>query len=149
MISPAKFQPPNPSITASNCIPHILGIWWPEIISNQELQERTGQSDINVEIKRRKYGWIGHTLRKSENEICHSALEWNPQGKRSRGCPKATWRRTVKNVGESLLANYELKPTTVYDGGSLWTAYVPDGIWRICMYVCNCIPRFWSFQRYV
>jgi hypothetical protein len=38
-------------------------------------------------------------------------------------------------VGESLLANYELKPTTVYDGGSLWTAYVPDGIWQICMYV--------------
>jgi hypothetical protein len=47
------------------------------------------------EIKRRKYGWIGHTLRKSQNEICHSALEWNPQGRRSRGRPKATWRRTV------------------------------------------------------
>jgi hypothetical protein len=26
------------------------------------------------------------------------------------------------------LANYELKPTTVFDGESLWTAYVPDGI---------------------
>ncbi len=36
-----------------------------------------------------------------------------------------------------LLANYELKPTTVYDGGSLWTAYVPDGIWRICMYMVS------------
>jgi hypothetical protein len=34
-----------------------IGIWWPEIISNQELWEKTGQSDINVEIKRRKYGW--------------------------------------------------------------------------------------------
>ncbi len=38
-----------------------------------------------------------------------------------------------KNVGVSLLANYELKRTTVFDGGSLWTAYVPDGIWRICI----------------
>jgi hypothetical protein len=37
----------------------------------------------------------GHTLGKSPNEICHSVLEWNPLGKRSRGRSKATWRRTV------------------------------------------------------
>jgi hypothetical protein len=58
---------------------------------------------------RKKYGWIGHTLRKSQNEICHSVLEWNPQGRRSRGRPKATWRRTV-------LAECELKPETAIDG---------------------------------
>jgi hypothetical protein len=79
----------------NRCLRNILGMWWPRIITNQELWERTEQSDINVEIKRRKYGWIGHTLRKSQNEICHSALEWNPQGRRSRGRPKTTWRRTV------------------------------------------------------
>jgi hypothetical protein len=77
------------------CLPNILGIWWPRIITNQELWEKTGQSELDVEIKRRKYGWIRHTLRKSQNEICQSALEWNPQGKRSRGRPKATWRLTV------------------------------------------------------
>ncbi len=87
----------------NRCLRNILGICWPRIITNQELWERTGQSEIDVEIKRKKFGWIGHTLRKSQNEICHSALEWNPQGRRSRGRPKATWRRTV-------LANYELKP---------------------------------------
>ncbi len=79
----------------NRCLRNILGIWWPRKITNQELWERTGQSDINVEIKRRKFGWIGHSLRKSQNEISHSALEWNPQEKRSRGRPKATWRRTV------------------------------------------------------
>jgi hypothetical protein len=80
----------------NRCLRNILGIWWPRTITNQELWERTGQSDINVEIKRRKFGWIGHTLRKSQNEICHSVLEWNPQGKRSRGCSKATWRSWKK-----------------------------------------------------
>ncbi len=79
----------------NRCLRNILGIWWPQKITNQELWEKTGQSKIYVEIKRRKYGWIGHTLRKSQNEICHSVLEWNPQGRRSRGRPKATWRRTV------------------------------------------------------
>ncbi len=79
---------------------------------------KTGQSEIDVEIKRRKYRWIGHTLRKSQNEICHSVLEWNPQGRRSRGRPKATWRRTV-------LANYELKPEIATDGSWRRMAYAP------------------------
>jgi hypothetical protein len=48
---------------------NILGIWWPGIITNQKLWEITGQPDINVQIKRRKFGWIRHTLRKIENEI--------------------------------------------------------------------------------
>jgi hypothetical protein len=37
---------------------------------------------------------------------------------------------SLRNVGENLLANYELPPTTMFDGEALWTAYVPDGIWR-------------------
>ncbi len=82
-------------VFVNRCLRNIFGILWPEIISNEELWERTGQSEIDVEIKRRKYGWIGHTLRKSQSEICHSALEWNLRGRRSRGRPKATWRRTV------------------------------------------------------
>jgi hypothetical protein len=76
---------------------------------------RTGQSKIYIEIMQRKYGWIGHTLRKSQNEICHIALEWNPQGRRSRGRPKATWRRTVlaecgkTSFGESMSYGYKVK----------------------------------------
>jgi hypothetical protein len=102
----------------NRCLRNIIGIWWSKIISNEELWERTGQSKIDVEIKRRKYGWIKHTLRKSQNEICHGVLEWNPQGRRSRGRPKATWKRTV-------LANYELKPETAIDGSWRRMAYAP------------------------
>jgi exonuclease III len=79
----------------NRCLRNILGIWWPRKITNQLLWEKTGQSSINVEIKRRKFGWIGHTLRRNETEIPHSALEWNPQGSRRPGRPKNTWRRTV------------------------------------------------------
>jgi hypothetical protein len=44
---------------------------------------------------KRKWGWLGHTLRKPIDDITRQALEWNPQGKRSRRRPKNTWRRTV------------------------------------------------------
>ena len=79
----------------NRCLRNVLGIWWPNVISNQDLWKRTNQNNINLEIKRRKYGWIGHTLRKDPEEICHQALEWNPQGSRRQGRPKTTWRRTV------------------------------------------------------
>ena len=77
------------------CLKMILNISWPEVISNDELWGRTHQSRIEESIKRRKWKWIGHTLRKPENNITCSALEWNPQGFRRRGCPRQSWRRSV------------------------------------------------------
>jgi len=70
----------------------IIGIFWPNVITNEELWARTGQEDVETTIKRRKWKWIGHTLRKAPNNITRMAMEWNPQGRRSRGRPKQ-WRR--------------------------------------------------------
>ena len=73
----------------------ILNIRWPEVISNEELWGRTNQSHIEESIKRRKWKWIGYTLRKPENNITRSALEWNPQVFRRRGRPRQSWRRSL------------------------------------------------------
>jgi hypothetical protein len=43
----------------------------------------------------RKWKWIGHTLRKDQNNITRQGLDWNPQGKRRMGRPRVTWKRTV------------------------------------------------------
>ena len=79
----------------NKCLRKILKIYWPKVISNKELWERTGQKTIGEEILRRKWRWIGHTLRKGDNNIAKEALEWNPQGIRKRGRPVNTWRRSV------------------------------------------------------
>ncbi len=55
----------------------------------------TEQERINIQIRRRKWGWIGHTLRKTNCNVIKQALRWNPQRKRSRGRPRNSWRRTV------------------------------------------------------
>jgi len=44
----------------------------------------TGQININKEIRMRKSGWIGHTLRKDDSEPCKAALQWNAEGTRGR-----------------------------------------------------------------
>jgi hypothetical protein len=48
-----------------------------------------------LQVRKRKRGWLGHRLRKTPVDLTTQALEWNPQGKRRRGRPKNTWRRTM------------------------------------------------------
>jgi len=79
----------------NKCLRSIMGIHWPEVMTNEELWTTTEQERINVQIRRRKWGWIGHTLRKTNCNVTKQALRWNPQGKRSRECPRNSWRRTV------------------------------------------------------
>ncbi len=87
------------------CLRRILGIWWPNRISNQELWEQTNQIPPINQLKKRKWTWIGHTLRKGSGNITRKALQWNPQGKRKRGRPRNTWRRSweeeVRRMGHS------------------------------------------------
>jgi hypothetical protein len=51
--------------------------------------------NIYVLIRRRKWGWIGHTLRKPPANVTRQALDWNPQGKRKVGRPRQMWRRRI------------------------------------------------------
>ena len=79
----------------NNCLGRILNIRWPEKISNKELWQKTNQPPGEEELKRRKWMWIGYTLRKPKHNITRQALQWNPQGKRGRGRPRNTWRRVL------------------------------------------------------
>jgi hypothetical protein len=45
----------------STCLRRILNIRWPERITNEELWRLAKQDPINMQIRRRKWGWIGHT----------------------------------------------------------------------------------------
>jgi hypothetical protein len=67
------------------------------VISNEELWRRTREIEMFMQIKRRKWNRIEHTLGKGHEAIEGEALDWNPQGKRRRGRPRHTWRRTVHN----------------------------------------------------
>ncbi|CAH8493033.1 unnamed protein product [Schistosoma haematobium] len=80
----------------NSCLRKILNIHWPDTISNSFLWERTNQLPAEEEIRKRRWKWIGHTLRKSSNCITRQALTWNPEGKRKRGRPKNTLRRIIE-----------------------------------------------------
>jgi len=79
-----------------------MNIKWTDKITNEELWRITHQKSIDNQIKRRKWNWIGHTLRKETGEIEKTALDWNPQGYRRRGRPQRTWRRTIQDEIRSI-----------------------------------------------
>jgi len=80
-----------------------MNIKWTDKITNEELWRITKQKPIEIHIKRRKWNWIGHTLRKEARAIEKTALDWNHQGYIRRGRPKRMWRRTaedeIRNIG--------------------------------------------------
>ena len=77
------------------CLRRILRIGWEDHISNIEVHQRTGISFIIDEIMKRRWRWLGHILRMDKMRLPSSALKWTPPGKRRRGRPMGTWRRTM------------------------------------------------------
>ena len=79
----------------NRCLRKICRIFWPERISNEELHRVTKSNSIVLEIKSRRFRWLGHVFRMAQDRIPKVALGWTPAGKRKKGRPKTTWRRTV------------------------------------------------------
>lgn len=79
----------------NKCLRSIMDIHWPEVIRNEDLWARTEQEQIDIQIRRLKWGWIGHTLRKPNSNVTRHARKWNPQGKRKQGLLRNSLRRTV------------------------------------------------------
>ena len=74
----------------------ILKIRWQDRVSNEEIWRRTGMGGIVLEVKRRRWTWLGHVLRMKKGRHPLEALSWAPPGKRNRGRPLGTWRRTIE-----------------------------------------------------
>ena len=80
----------------NKCLRRILKIFWPNTISNAELHTRTGVKPIHDTIRQHRWRWLGHVCRMPHSSLPRTALHWTPQGKRSRGRPKETWRRSIE-----------------------------------------------------
>ena len=76
----------------NRCLRRIMNVKWSDKVSNNTLWTKTNQLPVEIEIKRRKLRYIGHSLRKPTSSITRQALTWNPQGKIKIGRPRNTWR---------------------------------------------------------
>ena len=80
----------------NTCLRRICKIFWPNRISNEDLFIRTNSRNIVEDIKERRLRWVGHVMRMDSRRIPKVALRWTPPGRRGRGRPKTTWRRSME-----------------------------------------------------
>ena len=74
--------------------------------SNDELLEKW----YSYQLRRRKWNWIDHTLRKPSFEPYRNALEWNPQGGKWRRKLTMSWTRSLDiGIGNCRLTGKKLK----------------------------------------
>ena len=71
-------------------------------MTNEEVRRRSGMETISIQIKRRRWKWLGHVLRMENTRHVKLAITWTPEGKRKRGRPKETWRRTIERERQDL-----------------------------------------------
>ena len=83
------------------CLRRILYISHGDHVSNDEIIRKTKSDTLIKMITTRRLKLAGHIIRTGDNRCAKTALSWVPSnGKRKRGRPRITWRRTFKNDSE-------------------------------------------------
>ena len=120
------------NVFQNRCLRRILKIKWQDKVTNRELLERANIERLSEEVRRRRWRFIGLILRKNPDNDCATALSWAPEGKRKRGRPKTTWRRTVERertkAGWQSWKRCEQQHTTGTIGELMCRPYAPR--WR-------------------
>jgi len=99
----------------NKCLLRIMKVFWPNMIMNMELRKRAGANSIAETIALRRWRWLGHVCRMAPDSLPRVALRWTPQGKRNRGRPKETWRRTVERELKNRGLTLQTAPATAAD----------------------------------
>ena len=72
----------------------IVNVHWPDKIINNDLWAKIDQEPVVKWIKRRKWSWLGDTLRSNVNSIAKQALQWTPQGQNKRATTEYLEKRS-------------------------------------------------------
>ena len=74
----------------------ILKIYRPMRITNEQIRTRAGIETKSMQVVRRRWKRLDHVLRMGHQSYPQIAVTLVPEGKRNRGRPRETWRRTVE-----------------------------------------------------
>ena len=77
------------------CLRRILRISYRDHVTNEEVLKRAKSNPLSSTVTERRLKFAGHTLRRPRHCHANVAMRWIPPGgKRKRGRPRKTWRRT-------------------------------------------------------
>jgi len=85
------------NVFQQRCLRKILNVSYRDRITNQAILTRSKVDSLATTVEKRRLSWLGHLLRMNYSRYATKALSWTPEGRRKRGRPKNTWRRTIEN----------------------------------------------------
>ena len=83
-------------------ISSIMNIKWNEFRRSDEIRDMSGQPLVTTVIRKKRWRYVGHTLRRNDQRISKQALKWDAKGSRKRGRPKETLKRTLLREAENI-----------------------------------------------
>ena len=87
----------------------IIKIKFPYKIKNEHLYKITNENIWTNIIKQRRFRWIGHLLRLSENAPAKLALkELNNFNSTNKRCNKTTWKKIINNDLREIKLGYSI-----------------------------------------
>jgi hypothetical protein len=124
-------------ILINKCL--IMNIKWTDKITNEELWRITKYKPTEIQIKRRKWNWIEHTLRKEAGAIEKTALDWNPQGYRRIGRPKNMTKEMMMMIRAPLflfIYIYNLSVSITLPSLTMLTLCIHASVLLGLVYIC-------------
>ena len=79
----------------NKCLRKLLNIKWSDFITNNIVRDKTNQEFVSNIVRKRRWKYLGNVLRSDEKRLNRQVLVWSPEGKRKRGRPKSTLRKTI------------------------------------------------------
>ena len=58
------------------CLQRILCIFYPNLVRNEVILQRTGDKDIMDKVRKRKWCWIGHVVRRGDNHLAKEVINF-------------------------------------------------------------------------
>ncbi|KAL4090626.1 hypothetical protein QTP88_025425 [Uroleucon formosanum] len=69
---------------------------------NKELQDELGMALVISFVRGQRIQWLEYGMRRNEDDISRTILNWKPMGKRPRGRPRKRWMNVVEEDLERL-----------------------------------------------
>ena len=74
----------------------MCGVSLREMKTSEELRNMMGIESVVAVVKRSRLRWMGHVLRKDEQDWVRRVMEMEVEGRKGRGRPKKTWQKVVE-----------------------------------------------------
>lgn len=98
------------------CLRRITKTSWRDHITNRAILQRTDSEQLSVTLEKRRLKLLGHVVRMPRHRHASTALDWTPPGgRRRRGRPVNTWRRTLTKDLERRGLTWERARTLALD----------------------------------